>query len=122
MGKEFFGKCKIFAGGTEICEVSIEEAKYLIYSFKSNECVLKLPVKKVVVTKVINDYEKYLGEIRQGLFEYLISRTRDTSATNKIIAEIMREVFNVFNISMVINLSLHGFPKIRFYFFFIKVP
>lgn len=91
----FFGTCKVFEENVKIYEGTAEEVKYLMYSIRPNEYIIKIPVNKTIVTKAVTGYEHYLEGIKQSLFDYLISRTHDTSATNKLISEILQEIFNL---------------------------
>lgn len=94
IGSQFLGEYEIFSGDKKIFSGTLEQGKYLQYAYKKSEYIIKIPNDNIIVRQTVQSYEIYLKEIEQQIFDYLINRTGDTTVTNKIIQEIMREIFN----------------------------
>lgn len=71
---------------------NVEEAKYIIYSQKPDAFVVSLPKDKVVVTKAINDYERYLDKLRNELFQELFKRTFDHKLSDTLTQKVTIEL------------------------------
>ena len=74
----FLGTQQVISdSGFEYQAQSVEEAKYVIYSQKPDTYAVSLPKDKIVITKAVNDYERYLNKRRDDLFQEFFKRTFD---------------------------------------------
>lgn len=71
---------------------SVDEAKYAIYSQKPNTFVVSLPKDSVVITKAVNDYERYLRKLRDDLFQALFKRTFDHKLSDTLVQRAFAEL------------------------------
>ena len=71
---------------------SVDEAKYAIYSQKPDTFVVSLPKDSVVITKVVNDYERYLRKLRDDLFQALFKRTFDHKLSDTLMQRAFAEL------------------------------
>ena len=71
---------------------SIEEAKYIIYCQKPNTFVVSLPKDKVVITKAVNGYERYLDKLRNELFQEFSKRTFDHKLSDTLTQRVFIEL------------------------------
>ncbi|MFA5291524.1 MAG: hypothetical protein WC496_00665 [Phycisphaerae bacterium] len=53
---------------------SLEQAKYLLYARRKEQCVYKLPKSKVVVKRAVEKYEKYIKEVKEELAKAFMRR------------------------------------------------
>jgi len=71
---------------------NVDEAKYAIYSQKPDTFVVSLPKDSVVITKVVNDYERYLRKLRDDLFQALFKRTFDHKLSDTLMQRAFAEL------------------------------
>jgi len=71
---------------------SVDEAKYAIYSQKPDTFVVSLPKDSVVITKAVNDYERYLRKLRGDLFQALFKRTFDHKLSDTLMQRAFAEL------------------------------
>ena len=60
------------------------EAKFLLYAQRAGQNVAELPEKPVEITRTVANYEKYLRELRQQLYEAYYRRTLDQAAAARL--------------------------------------
>jgi type I restriction enzyme M protein len=78
LGMFFMGTMEVVSdSGFKYQAQSVEEAKYIAYSQKPDTYVVNLPKDKVVITKAVNDYERYMDKLRDDLFQEFFKRTFD---------------------------------------------
>lgn len=78
LGMFFLGTMEVVSdSGFKYQAQSTEEAKYVIYSQKPDTYVVNLPKDKVVITKAVNDYERYLDKLNDDIFQEFFKRTFD---------------------------------------------
>jgi type I restriction enzyme M protein len=73
------------------------EGKFLLYAQQAGHKVAQLPSKPVEVSRTVANYEKYLRELRQRLYEAFHRRTLDT----RIAATLTQSVFDKFRLPKV---------------------
>jgi type I restriction enzyme M protein len=60
------------------------EGKFLLYAQQAGQKVARLPEKTVEVTRTVANYEKYLRELRQHLYDAYYRRTMDTRTAARL--------------------------------------
>lgn len=60
------------------------EARYLIYAQKTGEKIAYLPQKTVELTRTVANYEKYLRDLRNELYEAYYRHTLDTKVASRL--------------------------------------
>ena len=76
---------------------SLEEAKFIVYSQKPNEYIVKVPQDNIILGKAIGPYERYLKELRDKLHKSFINRVLD----HKLADSLTQTVFAEFNLPEV---------------------
>ena len=78
LGMFFLGTMEVISdAGFKYQAQSVEEAKYIVYSQKPDTYVVNLPKDKIVITKAVNDYERYLDKLSNDIFQEFFKRTFD---------------------------------------------
>jgi len=99
IGEQFLGRYKIIdEEGNTICEVgSLEEAKYIVYSYKPNTYLIKIPSNIAEMRNTVKRYEKYVNELEEKLMERAFEATFD----HKLAARITREILEEFGLRVL---------------------
>ncbi|MBA7471019.1 hypothetical protein ES707_06311 [subsurface metagenome] len=93
LGMFFLGTMEVISdSGFKYQAESVEEAKYIVYSQKPDTFVVSLPKNKIVITKAVNDYERYLENLRNKMFQELFKRTFDHKLSDTLTQRTMVEV------------------------------
>lgn len=92
LGSYFMGKQEIISDGSFKYEADyIDEAKYIIYAQKPDIFVIRIPKKKAVVLNAVDDYERYLKELKAKLFEAFFNRTHDHKQADTLVQQVFEE-------------------------------
>ena len=94
LGDDFFGRCEIFAGDTKIYDGTINEGKYIQYSYIPNNYIIKIPKEMIVINQAVQNFEIYLKKIEKEIAQYIIERTGDSGIVNLLSKELLKEIFN----------------------------
>lgn len=62
------------------------EAKYLIYAQRAGHHTVRMPKAQVEISRAVSNYERYLRELRQELFEAYYKRTLDQRTATRLVA------------------------------------
>jgi hypothetical protein len=93
LGAFFLGTQEVISdSGFSYQAQTVEEAKYIIYSQKPDTFVVSLPKDKVVITKAVNDYERYLEKLRNELFQEFFRRTFDHKLSDTLAQTVFVEL------------------------------
>jgi len=93
LGMFFLGTMEVVSdSGFKYQAQSVEEAKYIVYSQKPDTYVVSLPKNKVVITKAVNDYERYLDKLRDDIFQEFFKRTFDHKLSDTLTQKTMMEL------------------------------
>jgi len=93
LGMFFLGTQQVISDSGFTFEAkSVDEAKYAIYSQKPDAFVVSLPKDSVVITKAVNDYERYLRKLRDDLFQALFKRTFDHKLSDTLMQRAFAEL------------------------------
>ena len=93
LGMFFLGTQEVISdSGFSYRAQSVEEAKYIIYSQKPDTFVVSLPKNNVVITKAVNDYERYLTKLKDTLFQEFFKRTFDHKLSDTLTQRTMVEL------------------------------
>lgn len=74
---------------------SIEEGKFIVYVKKKDEFVIKVPESSVVVKKAVQEYEKYIRELKERLYRAFMEKCR----YHHISENLTQQVFEDFSLS-----------------------
>ncbi len=67
------------------CSVkNVAEGKFLIYSQQAGHSVAYMPEKQVELTRTVANYEKYLRELRQEIYDAYYRRTLNTKTAARL--------------------------------------
>jgi len=93
IGHHFFGKFEVIdEDGNVIHEAdSLDAARYIVCSYKANEHVIRIPKSRVVITKTITGYERYIKGIHEKLVQRAFSATQDHDMADRIALELLTE-------------------------------
>ena len=70
---------------------NLEKAKYLLYSRKKGKLLYKIPKDEKAVKRAVEDYEKYLKQIREKLEKAFIKRKANREAAEYLAGEAMKD-------------------------------
>lgn len=68
------------------------EVRYVLYAQANGAKTVLMPEKMVEITRAVNEYAKYLRDLRQQLYEAYFRRTLDQSAANRFVEETWRKL------------------------------
>ena len=71
---------------------TVEEAKYLIYAQKPDSFIVKIPKDAVSVTKAVNDYERYLRELKGKFFQAFLNATFNHKLADTLAQRVFTEL------------------------------
>jgi methylase of polypeptide subunit release factors len=71
---------------------NIFEVRYVLYAQANGVRVVHMPEKMVEVTRAVNEYVKYLRDLRQRLYEAYFRRTLDQTAANRFVEDTWRKL------------------------------
>ena len=73
-----------------VCETTSEaEAKYIIYSSRAGEYIIRIPKDDIVVDKAVQKYESHIIEIKKKIFEFLYSASFDYNGSIRTTEKVM---------------------------------
>jgi hypothetical protein len=89
--KSYFGKEELSTkDGIKILVENAYEARYVLYTQANGRRIVYLPERMVEVTRAVNEYVKYLRDLRQRLYVSYFRRALDQSAANRFVDETWR--------------------------------
>jgi len=89
----FFGKEELSNDtGTKIMLNNMFEVRYVLYSQVNGIRVVHMPEKMVEVTRTVNEYNRYLRDLRQRLYEAFFRRSLDQVAANRFVEDTWRKL------------------------------
>jgi methylase of polypeptide subunit release factors len=87
----FFGKEELSdESGQKIMLNNIFEVRFVLFAQASGARIIHLPDKMVEITRSVNEYNRYLRDLRQRLYEAYFRRTLDQAAANRFVDETWR--------------------------------
>jgi hypothetical protein len=93
LGSYFIGQQEVVSdSGFKYNAGSLEEAKFIIYSQKPNSFLIKIPKQASVIINAIDDYERYLKDLKAKLFEAFFDRTHDHKQADILMQQAFEEV------------------------------
>jgi type I restriction enzyme M protein len=93
LGSYFIGQQEVISdSGFKYDAGNLEEAKFIIYAQKPNSFLVKIPKELLVIVNGVNDYERYLKDLKAKLFEAFFSRTHDHKQADVLVQQVFEEV------------------------------
>ena len=93
LGAYFIGQQEVISeSGFKYDAANLEEAKFIIYAQKPNSFMIKIPKQASVVIKAVDDYERYLKDLKAKLFETFFSRTHDHKQADTLVQQVFEEM------------------------------
>ncbi len=93
LGSYFIGQQEVISeGGFKYDATSLEEAKFIVYSQKPNSFMIKIPKQSSVVIRAVDDYERYLKDLKAKLFEAFFNRTHDHKQADTLVQQVFEEM------------------------------
>ena len=68
------------------------EAKYLIYAQAAGQEMTRLPAQPVELSRTVANYEQYLRQTREALYEAYYRRTLDQKAASRFVSNAMQQL------------------------------
>jgi hypothetical protein len=87
-GKEIIGD----RNGIEIELNNMFEVRYVLYAQANGERIVHIPEKMLEITRAVNEYTKYLRDLRQRLYEAYFRRSIDQAAANHFVEDTWRKL------------------------------
>jgi len=89
----FFGKEELSdENGVKIMLNNMFEVRYVLYAQVNGGRAIHIPQKMVEVTRAVNEYSRYLRDLRLRLYEAYFRRTLDQTAANRFVEETWRKL------------------------------
>lgn len=89
LGSYFIGQQEVISdSGFKYDASSLDEAKYVVYAQRPDSFLIKIPKKTPVLINAINDYEKYLKDLKAKLFEAFFNRTLDHKQADTFVQQV----------------------------------
>jgi len=93
LGSYFIGQQEVVSdGGFKYDAPNLEEAKFIIYAQKPNSFLIKFPKQMAIVINAVDDYERYLKDLKAKLFEAFFSRTHDHKQADTLVQQVFEEM------------------------------
>jgi len=93
LGMYFLGTQEVITdSGFTYQAKTVEEAKYLVYAQKPDSFIVKIPKDTVSVTKAVNDYERYLRELKGKLFQAFLNATFNHKLADTLAQRVFTEL------------------------------
>ncbi|MCX5718012.1 MAG: hypothetical protein NTW44_06865 [Nitrospirae bacterium] len=93
LGSYFIGQQEVISdSGFKYDASSLDEAKYIVYAQKPDSFLIRIPKKTPVLINTINDYEKYLKDLKAKLFEAFFNRTLDHKQADTFVQQVFEEL------------------------------
>ncbi len=93
LGMYFLGTQEVITdSGFTYQAKTVEEAKYLAYAQKPDSFIVRIPKDMVSVTKAVNDYERYLRELKGKLFQAFLNATFNHKLADTLAQRVFTEL------------------------------
>ncbi|MDP2167894.1 MAG: N-6 DNA methylase [Thermodesulfovibrionales bacterium] len=93
LGSYFMGKQEIISeGGFRYEAENQDEAKFIVYSRKPDSFIVKIPKQKEVIIKSIDEYERYIKDLKAKLFEAFFNRILDHKQADTLVQQVFNEL------------------------------
>lgn len=93
LGHFFLGSQEVVADdGYKYQAKSLDEAKFIVYSQKSNSFIIKIPKNKIASSKAVKDFERYVNGIKNKFFETFFNRTFNHQLAERLTQTVMEEL------------------------------
>lgn len=93
LGSYFIGQQEVVSdSGFKYDATNLEEAKFIIYAQKPNSFLIKIPKKISIIVNAVDDYERYLKDMKAKLFEAFFSRTHDHKQADTLVQQVFEEM------------------------------
>jgi hypothetical protein len=67
------------------------EVRYILYAQNSGQQVIRLPENPLEVTRTVNNYLRYLKELRKQLYDSFFTRTLEQSIAERFVSEVWKK-------------------------------
>ncbi len=93
LGSYFIGQQEVVSdSGFKYDAANLEDAKFIIYSQKPNSFLIKIPKQASVIINAVDDYERYLKDLKAKLFEAFFNRTHDHKQADILVQQVFEEM------------------------------
>lgn len=93
LGSYFIGKQEVISDtGFRFEAENLDEAKFIIYAQQPNSFVIRIPRERSLVINAVEDYERYLKDLKAKLFEAFFNRTLDHKQADTLVQQVFEEL------------------------------
>lgn len=93
LGEYFLGRQKIVNERKEEYEAKTRnEAEFILFAQKPNTHIVRIPESEIGVAQAIQNYRKYLEELREELMRAFVRRTGDEQLSERMVSQTMDEL------------------------------
>lgn len=93
LGSYFMGKQEIISEDDFRYEAeNLDEAKFIVYAQKPDSFVIRIPKKRAIIINAVEDYERYLKDLKAKLFEAFFNRTLDHKQADTLAQQVFEEM------------------------------
>lgn len=93
LGSYFMGKQEVISeGGFRYEAESPDEAKFIVYTQKPDSYVIKILSNETSMIKAVDEYERYLKDLKAKLFETFFNRILDHKMAELLVQQVFNEL------------------------------
>lgn len=93
LGSYFIGRQEVISdSGFRFEAENLYEAKFIIFAQKPDSFVIRIPRERSLVINAVEDYERYLKDLKAKLFEAFFNRTLDHKQADTLVQQVFEEL------------------------------
>ncbi len=86
LGSYFMGQQEVVSeGGLRYVAASLDEARFIVYAHRTDSFVIRIPKVPLVIAKAVDDYERYLTDLKSRFFASFFARTHNHSQSETLV-------------------------------------
>ncbi|WP_040334544.1 HsdM family class I SAM-dependent methyltransferase [Candidatus Magnetobacterium casense] len=93
LGSYFMGQQEVVSeGGFRYVAASLHEARFIVYAHRPNSFIIRIPKEPLVIAKAVDDYERYLTDLKARLFSAFLVRTHDHKQSEALVQQMFQRL------------------------------
>ncbi|KJU84831.1 N-6 DNA Methylase [Candidatus Magnetobacterium bavaricum] len=91
LGSYFMGQQEVVSeGGLRYVAASLHEARFIVYAHRPNSFIIRIPKVPLVTARAVDDYERYLTDLKSRFFAAFIVRTHDHRQSETLVQQVFQ--------------------------------
>ncbi|MBF0538325.1 MAG: N-6 DNA methylase [Nitrospirae bacterium] len=93
LGSYFMGQQEVVSeGGFRYVAASLHEARFIVHAHRPDSFVIRIPIAPDVIIRAVDDYERYLKDLKARFFEAFFGRTHDHTQSETLVHRVFEEL------------------------------